>query len=382
MVVKNNLKLSVIAGFAIFLLSGCKEKEGIRSCLKNNAYKNAVIDKKFFAAEPVAQLINMPALTSLDTTFNLQEATRLHIYGVGEMDIELSQQPTSYLYKSDDIELFFNHATSGSQQSFAYVFNWKDTPHHVDSISYKLKNAFFDARYIERGGVYYSLVRVPYKELVSTPSLDKQSLNFDIGIGDNDNGLSKKAKLAWNSAVDPMLSSNTRGQLVFATNKKLADSAHRMISYFHADLNPLNAASWAHIPNYYITKLVYGHVKDTNDLSSSVQTYWDAQNINFLFRIKDAQKNQASLSNILRNPNMHDLGWIEDDKGKTVWTMNILYTRHAGGANKNRQIDTVISLKPGHYHLKYLTDESHSWNNWDDQPPSTPFYGIVVYKDI
>jgi hypothetical protein len=76
----------------------------------------------------------------------------------------------------------------------------------------------------------------------------------------------------------------------------------------------------------------------------------------------------------------HDYGWIENRSGRKIWTMHAYYSKQAGGAFKNQQIDTVITLCKGKYTLRYITDESHNWNNWDDAPPATPFYGIVLYK--
>jgi len=82
-----------------------------------------------------------------------------------------------------------------------------------------------------------------------------------------------------------------------------------------------------------------------------------------------------------RNGDMFDYGWIEDaNTGKVVWEMTYRMTEHAGGASKNRLYDDVISLKAGEYVLHYETDGSHSFNDWNSDPPHDPVnYGITLY---
>jgi len=77
---------------------------------------------------------------------------------------------------------------------------------------------------------------------------------------------------------------------------------------------------------------------------------------------------------------MFDYGWIEDDKGSRVWEMQEPKTVHAGGAGKNRQIDTVITLPAGNYKLRYKSDDSHAFDHWNALPPDINFWGIAVYK--
>jgi len=78
---------------------------------------------------------------------------------------------------------------------------------------------------------------------------------------------------------------------------------------------------------------------------------------------------------------MYDYGWIEDaNTGKTVWEMSYRLTEHAGGARKNRRFDDTISLKAGEYILHFETDDSHSFNDWNADPPhDATHYGITLY---
>jgi len=77
---------------------------------------------------------------------------------------------------------------------------------------------------------------------------------------------------------------------------------------------------------------------------------------------------------------MYDYGWIENlDDDEVVWEMTYEKTRWAGGAKKNRKVDAIITLKPGNYELHYVTDGSHSFNDWNDNPPEDPInWGITI----
>ena len=78
---------------------------------------------------------------------------------------------------------------------------------------------------------------------------------------------------------------------------------------------------------------------------------------------------------------MHDYGWIEDvSSGRKVWEMNYDETRHAGGASKNRLIETVLRLNKGQYLLRYISDDSHAYNEWNASKPREPErWGISIF---
>ena len=54
-------------------------------------------------------------------------------------------------------------------------------------------------------------------------------------------------------------------------------------------------------------------------------------------------------------------------------------TTHAGGAGKNRKADTVVTLPQGNYRLRYKSDDSHSFDNWNSIPPDINFWGIALF---
>ena len=79
---------------------------------------------------------------------------------------------------------------------------------------------------------------------------------------------------------------------------------------------------------------------------------------------------------------MADYGWLEDSKGKKIWTsVDILKSYHLGGAPKNRIYAELIKLTPGQYSLRYVSDNSHSYNRWNAVSPyNKEFWGIRIYQ--
>jgi hypothetical protein len=77
---------------------------------------------------------------------------------------------------------------------------------------------------------------------------------------------------------------------------------------------------------------------------------------------------------------MFDYGWIKNARtGLTVWEMTYAMTQHAGGGKKNRIFDAVVLLEAGEYEMFYITDGSHSFDDWNDDPPAQPeLWGMTV----
>jgi hypothetical protein len=80
---------------------------------------------------------------------------------------------------------------------------------------------------------------------------------------------------------------------------------------------------------------------------------------------------------------MNDFGWIENaETGDTVWEMTYRSTTNAGGAEKNRLFDGTVRLPAGRYELRYETDGSHAYGDWNDDPPDDPEgWGITVLPE-
>jgi len=70
------------------------------------------------------------------------------------------------------------------------------------------------------------------------------------------------------------------------------------------------------------------------------------------------------------NRDFVDWAWIVDaGDGRPVWEMTRRNTISAGGAEKNRMFDGLVDLDAGDYVLYYVTDGSHSYDDWNSAAP-------------
>jgi|CXWL01.1.fsa_nt_gi hypothetical protein len=78
---------------------------------------------------------------------------------------------------------------------------------------------------------------------------------------------------------------------------------------------------------------------------------------------------------------MVDYGWVEDARGKAVWEMTYRMTDPGGGASKNRQYEGTLELAAGEYTAHFVTDGSHSFGDFNDDPPSDPTaWGLRIVR--
>ena len=77
---------------------------------------------------------------------------------------------------------------------------------------------------------------------------------------------------------------------------------------------------------------------------------------------------------------MHDHGWIIDMKSRErIWSMEGRGITPAGGAPKNLRARRSMTLDEGSYVLYFVTDGSHSADDWNSEPPYDPLrWGITV----
>lgn len=95
----------------------------------------------------------------------------------------------------------------------------------------------------------------------------------------------------------------------------------------------------------------------------------------------DAKVRIYALGEMDSDNDMADYGWIVNAKTRErVWEMDGRKTSHAGGASKNRLVDEIITLPKGNYLAYYETDGSHSYRDWNSDPPmDESHYGLSIY---
>lgn len=78
-----------------------------------------------------------------------------------------------------------------------------------------------------------------------------------------------------------------------------------------------------------------------------------------------------------------DFGWITNIQTRErVWELTYRKSKHAGGANKNRQSHETITLQPGTYKISFITDDTHHNRHWNSYPPYDPeFWGLTIWLD-
>lgn len=75
-----------------------------------------------------------------------------------------------------------------------------------------------------------------------------------------------------------------------------------------------------------------------------------------------------------------DRAWITHaDTQRQVWEAIRRNTEHAGGGDKNRVAREELKLEKGRYVLHYASDDSHSWEYFNNRPPFDPMnWGVTL----
>jgi hypothetical protein len=81
-----------------------------------------------------------------------------------------------------------------------------------------------------------------------------------------------------------------------------------------------------------------------------------------------------------RPDRMVDYAWITSVATRQkVWEMRYADTEPAGGDVKNRLVDRTVRLEKGDYVVHYISDDSHSYDDWNAAAPSDgPHWGITL----
>jgi hypothetical protein len=126
----------------------------------------------------------------------------------------------------------------------------------------------------------------------------------------------------------------------------------------------------------------YVEQKDRNVIARIVKVGDDADRVE-RFNLDKTTRVRVYAIGEGQNREMYDYGWIEDVKsGNIVWEMTYAMTFHAGGHRKNRMVNTTIVLDKGEYKLHFVSDDSHSYGDWNVDPPEDQeSWGITLYRD-
>lgn len=78
---------------------------------------------------------------------------------------------------------------------------------------------------------------------------------------------------------------------------------------------------------------------------------------------------------------LFDYVWIKNEATRErVFEMDYRNTDFAGGADKNLSLNETIKLPAGSYQVNYVTDDSHSYEDWNTLPPDDPeFWGVTIW---
>jgi len=370
--------LVVIAFASAFYMSCSKDSK-----IKNMLSRDPFINEKFRERTPLAYQVNQGIAVLSDTVFVLEKPMPVQIYATGELDINLATVSREYLFKSDDVELFFYQPHPSGQATPLRIFtlSWLDDPKRKDnSMQLTKKEITCNSDYDIINKKYNWFISIPWNSLSAAYNPLSERILFDVAVGDNDDGMKQKAKIIWHSKTDPGIHTGHPGLIerVSKTDKDLRDGVITALKRKSTGI--IDSVEWLGYRSFPIRNLATGILLRDDDLAATIKSCWDEHSLHLNIEIIDSKKGFVIPEIIKDSPTFHDYGWIEDNKGNVVWKMHALHSHHAGGAIKNQYISDKINLKAGKYHLKYITDESHSWAQWDDKPPKSSFYGIVLYS--
>jgi hypothetical protein len=128
---------------------------------------------------------------------------------------------------------------------------------------------------------------------------------------------------------------------------------------------------------------VFNEPPENKDVLVSLTGIGDDEEVRQFFELDSSTRIRIFALGEGRDGEMFDYGWIEDaETGEVIWEMTYRKTRYAGGGRKNRMVDTRVTLEAGEYYAFYVTDDSHSFPDFNTSRPDQPHkWGITITKD-
>lgn len=348
----------------------------------------AFVSENFCNDTPIAYLTGVTPYKEKELSFDVIADSKIKIYATGEIAPDFMDVNTDCLYKSDEIELYFDISNIRSdillnqEGRCSYYFNWLDGKVKDNHLFFYKQGCEYSGWYDTAQRNYIVEIKVPWKNFNILELKGDTTLLFDVIAGDNDDSFNQKGKKSWHNDKNEYKKNNFNYGVLFIsqTNSDKVNPDTLFPLFGHPVIDYRIDPIWNSISFQYLTHSIFGFIPD-EDFSAAFKTIWDKDALYFLIKVHDPGKKNLKSSNIRKLHTLCDYGWLEDEKGNKVWEMHLSDCEYSGGGKKNVKLSSDIYLKKGKYKLKYFSDESHAWNNWDDSPPQVPFYGIVIFDN-
>jgi len=122
-------------------------------------------------------------------------------------------------------------------------------------------------------------------------------------------------------------------------------------------------------------------LKQNGKTLAAIKEVTDSQNLSTSFELAKPTKTLIYYTGEITYDQSWDFGWIENSKGKTVWTVQQKPTFLAGGHSKNRILLDIVDIPAGNYNLKYTSDRTHAFGAWSSKRPDHPQdWGIQLFS--
>ncbi|MEO6522080.1 MAG: sugar-binding protein [Mucilaginibacter sp.] len=400
MVVKTvmaNYRSELCCLFAILIIacnSPTEKNENGRSTIKNDLINDEIYSpdhkdfdgyfpKSIASVKPLAMIKNVGNFCDSFVNFTIKNPGKYNIYATGELNNSIINGNGVKYIRYDRTELYFdlNNKKSNrfdSKENKQVILSYGSP--NIDGLN--IGGQFFTRQINPSNDEYDFIVQIPWQTLgITVPKIDAK-IGFNLRVIDNDYPDERLdidykyrplIKNLFNQDED-VFKPSEYGTIVLGKRDSVAQKKN-FLTIQKIDVTPKNIFDlddqcWSKVASYNIDQIVNGRMRGKKDLNAIAKFCWDSNNLYILIQIKDNFK-------IFHNGLM-DYGRIEDINGNVIWEMNDITSKHAGGALKNQKVATQVYLKAGNYKLRYITDESHAFDNWNDKAPNTPFYGIMI----
>lgn len=342
----------------------------IFSCKSDKAELSSEREKfEFIQNDSLISIQRIGNHCSVKKKFNIPESTTVRLTSCGEIIIGQKND------KRDVLEIYIdlnNEKRVGFNSKANKFFFFSEIGGSSSNVHSEFRNV--------SETVYNVEIAFPWEALNLKASPGK-IIGFDFALTDNDNGFEQEKQIAWHSIdSDIWLNSSLWGNLLLAkeTNDHVINDS--TIVSVRTNVKPVIDGQkddlYENHRSYLTKKILYGDVKNNDgevDIRGELVSSWDYDNLYLFIVVKDDRVVKQSFMG-----KEFDYGSLVGADGKVIWKMDRSNSYYSGGALKNHCADTIFSINAGTYYLCYRSDESHSYENWDDDPPSGNFYGISL----